>query len=86
MSNYFVITFQYWNQNKPRIIKTAETCPYKIHTELTKVVSEVFDEYMLFQRQSDNAWNSGDEDLFWGHRLKIDQMIRPIKVLDFKAV
>lgn len=83
--NYFVITFQYWNQNEPRIIKTSEACPFKIHTEMVKVVSEVFDEYMLIQQQSNNAWNSGDNDLFWAHRLLIDEMIRPIKVLDFEV-
>ena len=40
---------------------------------------------MLIKRQTDDAWNSGDNDLFWAHRLEIEELIRPIKVLDFEV-
>lgn len=82
---YFVITFQHWNQTERRIIKTSEGNASKIHSELSTKLGEVLDDYLLIKRQQDDAWMSGDQEVFWGLNLELEKFHSNIKVLDFEV-
>ena len=83
--NYFVLTFQYWNQNERRIIKTSEESAFNIHTELSTKLGEVLDDYLLLKRQHNDAWMSGDQEVFWVLNLELEEMHTAIQVLDFEV-
>lgn len=83
--NYFVITFQYWNQNDTRIIKSAEACPFKVHNELCRLVNEAFDEYITLKNKQNKADKEGNDSVYWQCHREICQLPDSIKVLDFEV-
>lgn len=83
--NYFVLTFQYWNQSERRIIKSSEESVSKIQTELISIISEIADEYRCLTLKQNNAWKSGDQKSFWVHYTQLADTSDKIRVLDFEV-